>query len=379
MDINARINWKPGMELTAQTFLDQDANLDFRQQMAIRAALGDNCMGVLPGAPLNCQGAFYTNKFEIDNLQCTAILPTGQLIQVDEPVSINIPMLYGSEYYLSVGFGTDTLPFERGGVPYIKPQYTYAIQSLDEVKASNTLPITHILVSDGIFTVDTDYILPCLLLSADNRFTDYREHYADLLYSLAGHANFKEGDGKRAMQRYLFIMKAYDMKGRVIDFINFTQEIAHAIDYFIMKPNGHPETEIPAFWIGDISKWLKWFDNFLAGAITLLDGIELEDDTIDYDALLAQAKKELYDQLSPELHEALLLQIKDELREELTNSLSTTLREYMENTVKPELARVLSSELHETLYEKLYTELFEQLFNALYVPEQKEKEFIPLI
>jgi hypothetical protein len=166
---------------------------------------------------------------------------------------------------------------------------------------------------------------------------------------------------------------------RVIDFINFTQEIAHAIDYFIMKPNGHPETDIPAFWIGDISKWLKWFDNFLAGAITLLDGIELEDDTIDYDALLAQAKKELYDQLSPELHEALLLQIKDELREELTNSLSTTLREYMENTVKPELARVLSSELHETLYEKLYTELFEQLFNALYVPEQKEKEFIPLI
>ena len=51
----------------------------------------------------------------------------------------------------------------------------------------------------------------------------------------------------------------------------------------------------------------------------------------------------------------------------------------MDNTVKPELGRILSSELHEKLYEKLYTELFEQLFNALYVPEQKEKEFIPLI
>lgn len=379
MDINARINWKPGMELTAQTFLDQDANLDFRQQMAIRAALGDNCMGVLPGAPLNCQGAFYTNKFEIDRLECTAILPSGQLIQVDEDVSINIPMLYGDEYYLTVGFGNNNLPFERDGVPYIRPQYVYAIQTMDEVKASNTLPITHILVSDGVFTVDTDYILPSLLLSADNRFDDFHERYADLLYSLAGHANFKEGDGKRAMQRYLFVMKSFDMQGRVADFVSLTQEIAQAIDYFIMKPNGRQDEEIPRLWMGDISKWLKWFENFLSGAVTLLDGVELEDDTIDYNALLAQAKKELYEQLNPELHEKLLQQIKEELRDELTSSLSSRLTEYMDNTVKPELGRILSSELHEKLYEKLYTELFEQLFNALYVPEQKEKEFIPLI
>jgi hypothetical protein len=51
----------------------------------------------------------------------------------------------------------------------------------------------------------------------------------------------------------------------------------------------------------------------------------------------------------------------------------------MEETLKPDLGRILSNELHEKLYEKLYTELFEHLFNALYVPEPKEKEYIPLI
>ena len=51
--------------------------------------------------------------------------------------------------------------------------------------------------------------------------------------------------------------------------------------------------------------------NYLSGANTVLDGLVLEDDTIDYEALLAQAKQELYERLNPELYEKLLLQIKD--------------------------------------------------------------------
>ena len=98
MNINARIDWRPGMELSAQTFLDMDANLDFRQQMAIRAALGEQCIGLLPGMDFNCSGSFYTNKFEIEHLQCTALLPSGKIAQADEAVSVIIPMLYGDTY-----------------------------------------------------------------------------------------------------------------------------------------------------------------------------------------------------------------------------------------------------------------------------------------
>ena len=65
MDINARINWRPGMELTTQTFLDMDENLDFRQQTAIRAALGDHCIGLLPDMPFDNSGMFYTNRYEM--------------------------------------------------------------------------------------------------------------------------------------------------------------------------------------------------------------------------------------------------------------------------------------------------------------------------
>ena len=379
VNINARINWKPGMELTAQTFLDMDANLDFRQQVAIRAALGDRCMGLLPETTFDCSGSFYVNKFEIERFRCTALLPSGKIIQVDEPVSISVPMLYGSVYYLTVGFGTGQSTFEKEGVPYIRPQYSYAIHTIEEVMSNDVLPITRFVVNNGAFTVDNDFVPPCLMLSSHKVFNELKQHYADQLLKLAEHKNLKEGDGKRAMQRYLFMMKAFNMEGRVADFVTLTQEIAQAVDYFIMRPNTEQQVEIPQPVQGDIMMWLRWLEEYLTGTAAMLDGVVLEDDTIDYEALLAQAKKELYDQLNPELYAKLLEKIKEELRDELTMSLRNELTSYMEDTVKPELGRILSDELNEKLYEKLYTELFEHLFNALYVPEPEEKEFIPMI
>ena len=379
VNINARINWKPGMELTAQTFLDMDANLDFRQQVAIRAALGDRCMGLLPETTFDCSGSFYVNKFEIERFRCTALLPSGKIIQVDEPVSISVPMLYGSVYYLTVGFGTGQSTFEKEGVPYIRPQYSYAIHTIEEVMSNDVLPITRFVVNNGTFAVDNDFVPPCLMLSSHKVFNELKQHYADQLLKLAEHKNLKEGDGKRAMQRYLFMMKAFNMEGRVADFVTLTQEIAQAVDYFIMRPNTEQQVEIPQPVQGDIMMWLRWLEEYLTGTAAMLDGVVLEDDTIDYEALLAQAKKELYEQLNPELYAKLLEKIKEELRDELTMSLRNELTSYMEDTVKPELGRILSDELNEKLYEKLYTELFEHLFNALYVPEPEEKEFIPMI
>ena len=147
----------------------------------------------------------------------------------------------------------------------------------------------------------------------------------------------------------------------------------------------------------DVVQWLHWFSNFLAGAIVVLDKVVLEDNTIDYDALLRQAKAELYAQLHEELIEKLLAETKEELlklvKEELQNSLAQqtqTLIDYTNNTLKPSMQEHLHSEmknsmielesvLKEKLYERLYEMLFEHLFNALYVPEPESEKFVPMI
>ena len=379
MDIDARINWMPGMELTAQTFKELDSNLDFRQQVAVRAALGANRMGLLPGAPFSCKGTFVKSTYEIERFQCLAVLPSGRLLSADEKVTLPIPMLFGEEYYLTVTYGGEQHTFERKEVPYVSIQKAYAIHSLEELGREDLMPVARFQGKDGVFSVDPDYIPPCLLLDADERFSTYGSAYIEKLQALSSHANLEEGEGKRALLRYLFLLKGYQWDGGVREFIQLTQELAQAVDYYIVTPHTDSPVPIPTPSQYDVQKWLQWLTGYLTGAVTILDGVVLEDHSVDFEALLAQAKAELYERLNPELRAELLQQIKEELREELREKLSDSLKEFINGEMKPHLHDSLLSELDPSLHEKLYSELYEALYNALFVPEQEEEEFVPLM
>ena len=400
MDINARINWMPGMEITAQTFLGMAEHWDFRQRLALRAALGSNRMGLLPGAPFSCNGIFVKNQFEIDHFQCMALLSSGRIVNADEDITVTIPMLFGDRYYLTVGFGEDKTEFEREGVPFVRPHYVYAINTMEEIQSGDLFPLMRFHVSDGVFAIDTDFMPPCLLLTENPRFKTYIDQYIERLQILSIHENFADGEGKRAMLRYVFMLKGYNLQNSMQDFILLTQEIAQAIDYYIVRPNREQAIDIAVPSQVDIQIWLKWLDDYLAGAAVILDGVVLEDNTIDYEALLAQAKAELYERLHPELIEKLLADMKAELQSEIkqqTESLTTYINETLKTAILEQLSTEMDSrttafmedmtqkfdemgrQIHDSLYEKLYFELFENLFNALYVPEPEEKEFVPLI
>lgn len=400
MDINARINWMPGMELTAETFSGMEEQWDFSQRLAIRAALGSNHMGLVPGAPFNCSGTFVTNRFEITGFQCMALLPSGRIINADEDVQVPIPMLFGDKYYLTVGFANDRAEFEKKGVPFVKPRYTYAINTMEEVEADDLFPLARFHSVDGVFSIDLDYMPPCLLLTENSRFKTYIDKFAEQMNVLATHANFEDGEGKRAMLRYVFMLRGYRLQNTMHDFILLTQEIAQAIDYYIVKPNREETIEVPVPKQVDIQEWLKWLEDYMYGAAVILDGVVLEDNTIDYEMLLAQAKKELYDKLHPELIQKLLADMKEELQQEMRRH-AEQMTTYINETLKTEILNQLNNEmvdqrtklsemltekfsemgkqLSETLYDKLYFDLFENLFNALYVPEPEEEKFVPMI
>ena len=400
MDINARINWVPGMELTADTFSGIGEQWDFLHRLAFRAAVGSNRMGLVPGYPFSCNGVFVKNCFEVSGFRCMALLPSGRLVDADEDIQVPIPMLFGNKYYLTVGFGDDEVEFEKKGVPFLRPHYTYGIHTLDEVEAGDLFPLMRFHVAEGIFSADPSYMPPCLLLTENPRFGEYLKIYTEQMNVLATHPNMAEGEGKRALLRYVFLLKSYTLKNSMKDFILFTQEMAQAIDYYVVVPNREQSMDIPKPQQIDIQEWLQWFEDYMKGAAVILDGVVLEDNTIDYEALLAQAKKELYDKLHPELIEKLLADMKEELRAEMrqqTEQLTTYINETLKNNILEQLSTEMNERqtkltemltvkfdelgrnLNESLYEKLYFDLFENLFKALYVPEPEEEKFVPLI
>lgn len=77
MNINSRIDWKAGMAISAQTFLELDENLRHRQQAATRAVNG-NEFGLIPFTEFITQGGFVRNKLEIEHLSCMPYSPQGK-------------------------------------------------------------------------------------------------------------------------------------------------------------------------------------------------------------------------------------------------------------------------------------------------------------
>ena len=83
MNINSRIDWKAGMAITAQTFLELDENLRHRQQAATRAVNG-NEFGLLPFTEFDHRGGFVRHKLEMERLICMDLLPYGTFLHIDE-------------------------------------------------------------------------------------------------------------------------------------------------------------------------------------------------------------------------------------------------------------------------------------------------------
>ncbi len=381
MDINARINWQPGMELTADTIRCLYDDQYAQRLVTVRASLGSARLGLVPEVPFNNKGTFVRNTFEMPNFKCMALLPSGKVIDADEAVRIVIPMLYGQEYYLTVSFGQDIIAFEHKGIPYGRPSYVYSIKPMEEI-TDDMFPVVRFQAENGVLTYDENYIPPTLQLADDERLLAYVNRYAGYLDTIVKHPNLDKDLGYRAILSYKFLLMSIRPRSRTHEFLMLTQEIVECMNHFIFSQvEQETPVEIQQPTPYDIRRYLDWVEEYLHSAAVMLDKVVVEDHTIDVDALKEQLMKELYDKLYNDLHEALLAKIKEELTEELTGNLQETLMNYINETLKPALSEELQVELSDSLYGKLYQPLYDALFEALNIPRAVEEEdpFMPLI
>ncbi len=296
MNVNSRIDWHPGMELTAQTFIEFDRNIALKQEYANRIINGNN-FGLIPSTPFNNKGVFVKNVLEMDNLCCMAVMPSGGILHIDEKVQVTIPILYGDEYFLGCGITSSVHSFDKETVPFVRPVYSYGIYTLAQIKEKGLFPIMKFKVKEGVFSIDQSYIPPCLLLSSDARFADYVSNISQRVAQLAEHSNLESGEGKRSLLRYAFLLKKYNLNNSVLSLLQMLGEVAQSVEYYIVAPNTENPADIQECSNYDVAIWLDWLEDYLKGASTILDKVVLEDKTIDYQALKEEIISELYQKL----------------------------------------------------------------------------------
>jgi hypothetical protein len=379
-DINARIDWKNGMELSAQTFVEMDNCTAGNMMLARRIAYGTQ-FGILPGTTFCQSGVFVKKTLEISPLTVTALMPSGALLHVDESVAVDIPMLYGSEYYLGCMPTEQMQSYTKERVPMLRPEVQFGIFTLEEVERDGHMPLMKFQVEEGRFSIDHDYIPPFLILESEERYATILQNLADKVEVLSLHAHLQSGEAKRSLMRYAFVLRNFSMKNRVQQLLDTLQELAQTVDYYIMVPNKEEKPEHMACSLCDVAAWLKWLTEYLHGAATLLDTVEPEEEKIDLEELKAQIKEELYQKLYPELKDKLYTEVHDALKREIYDSLMDSLSEYINGNFKRELYHWLEEDMAKQLHGELYQGLYDALYSALFVPqkEEEEEEYMPLI
>ena len=224
-----------------------------------------------------------------------ALMPSGDLLHVDENVVVDIPILYGKEYYLGCKQGDKIRSFDKEQVPFVSPVAECGIYTFEDLASAQVFPLMKFKVNEGVFSVDKDYIPPFLTLALDTRFQDYINTFASKISVLAKHKNLESGEAKRCFLRYANVLKNYSTTHRVQHFIELLQEIAAAVEFYIVQVFTEHVIEQKSYSPYDIVSYLTWLDGYLHGAATILDGVVLEDKSIDFDALKLQVKEEIYE------------------------------------------------------------------------------------
>ena len=395
------------MALTDAVFRNMEASLDTRQRLVVRTALSDGRIGLLPDCPFYAEGSFVGRTYEMSSLMCTALLPSGTIVDINGELKISIPKLTEKEYFLCVGIAEgEPRLFEREGVPFEEPNYELSLHTLSEISDADVVPIKRFVIVDGTLTIDTDYIPPVLTVSCDKKYDEFLAIIVSDIEAIVNHKNLDNGEGKRILRNLLFRFRNFNRLRSSRHLVNLLQETAFTVEYYIVackedelaqgliteeKEGSILELKngkLASLWndgrrepsMLNIVSYIKWLHEWLEAQTTLLDIVVLVDTSIDYDQLKREIKDEVYQQLREEIYEKMIAEMHDKLHERLTSELKETLGTYINEEIIPRMRQEMTEELRTSLYDRLYEELFKSLFDELYRPDDdNEEEFLPMI
>jgi len=392
MDFDARIEWKPGMALTAKVLRKRDDNIEERRRAFLRTLMGSGQIGLLPGYEYQGWGAFSGKVYELTGLKVTAVLPSGRVINVDEDLKIEVPSLTDGEYFLCLCITDRIHEFERDDIPYSRPEYELSILKQEKIDGNDIFPLKRFVVEDGVLQVDEKYIPPVIIIRQNEEIPALMSSLAETLSQICSHPNMEEGDCKHSLLRYFFRLKSFNTERPLALLLDVLNELSEAVDYFLVDGLGKHLDEIPQEvsvlrtdvrrkpHLSHILVYLGWLESYLKAQLLLMDRIVLSDDTVDYEKL----KKEISEDLFARLHDDLSVKVYEELRpaltSEITESVCDTVRKYMDDNLSPELKEFLRTSLHDSLYSELYDSLYAELSKLQYRPmEVEEDSFNPII
>jgi hypothetical protein len=175
MKANKKIDWKQGMIITPETFIESDNYQEFHDEIN-RKLIIQKSYGLLPNSKFFIEANIVDSKLEIKRIYCEAITKNGGLIFIDKNYSIPLTNLASGEFYVAAKM-KESSRFEVNEIPYIQSEYDFEliqIKSGTECLDDQLFPIMKISTLSGSQEI-LDYIPPCISISSCGILIDLQD------------------------------------------------------------------------------------------------------------------------------------------------------------------------------------------------------------
>lgn len=174
-----KVTWKKGMRLSTDIFDAVDSNNEYNLRQSLLLASGGR-MGLFKNAkPFELSINITNNILEVVTLSCHGITKSGKLVDVEFDSNFNhtfdtrvvIPTSYESEAFILI-VKIHEQEWREVNEMFSEPKYTFELIGENSIIDNNSLPIGLLINQYGWRLDETDFVPPCLFVTAHDKYMD---------------------------------------------------------------------------------------------------------------------------------------------------------------------------------------------------------------
>ena len=269
MNTDIRIDWKSGMEITPQTFIDMENNIS-EHRMLVRKIIAATNFGVIPRTKFLVSHEVFNGTLMLKQVDCDVLMPSGQVavVEFNGSLTLNVPPKDVKELYLTLEVGENISNFVKDGIPHVANEYKFDIKTLSEIR--NAVPLLKLVQNNGAWAVYEPYIMPVMSARSSVALLEKLETLKQAAQKIIDHDHAEWLEDRVFLMVLLEQLLSFSVDDSSRDFVLLCKRIATALGYSVYKHR----PELPSPDIRDIEPYLNAFLAFLADVAVAMNDLK---------------------------------------------------------------------------------------------------------
>ncbi|MBR4148019.1 MAG: hypothetical protein IKU00_09085 [Bacteroidales bacterium] len=269
MNTDIRIDWRSGMEITPQTFVDMENNIS-ENRLLVRKMIAAKWFGIIPGTKFSVSHEILNGCLVLKQVVCDVLLPTGQVavVETKAPITLNIPDKEVDGLYLTLEVGDHLVSFEKDGVPHVVNEYHFDFKALSEI--GNRQPLLKLVQNNGAWSVYENYVPPIMSVRSSVPLLEKLGELKQAAEKIVHHEHFDLMEDPVLVLTLIDQLETFSPDDSLRELVLLDRRIAVALSYAVMKQK--VELSVPN--IMDVEPYLNVFKQFLEDIAVAMNDLQ---------------------------------------------------------------------------------------------------------